>query len=209
MDQEIKKELQKKLDPANVKQRNQGGQNLSYIEGWHAIAEANAIFGFDGWTRETIDLIENTQPTKNQKGNFVVSFRAKVRVTALGVVREGVGFGSGISRDIHDAYEGAIKEAETDAMKRALMTFGNRFGLALYDKTQSNVGKDVSLPTDEMKLLIDRVRDTKTLDELSDVRENAKSAWPRMSDEQKSTITDEMKRAQSRVAQAPLPEAAE
>ncbi len=33
----------------------------------------------------------------------------------------------------------AIKEAETDAMKRALMTFGNPFGLALYDKDQANV----------------------------------------------------------------------
>ena len=32
-----------------------------------------------------------------------------------------------------------IKEAETDAEKRALKTFGNQFGQALYDKTQSNV----------------------------------------------------------------------
>src|SRR5262249_13193550 len=32
-----------------------------------------------------------------------------------------------------------VKEAETDAMKRALMTFGNPFGLALYDKDQTNV----------------------------------------------------------------------
>ncbi|MDM7954732.1 MAG: Rad52/Rad22 family DNA repair protein [Cyanobium sp. CZS 25K] len=32
------------------------------------------------------------------------------------------------------AHESALKEAETDAMKRALMTFGHPFGLALYDK---------------------------------------------------------------------------
>jgi len=37
------------------------------------------------------------------------------------------------------AHEPAIKEAETDAMKRALMTFGNPFGLALYDKQQRQV----------------------------------------------------------------------
>jgi hypothetical protein len=30
-------------------------------------------------------------------------------------------------------------EAETDAMKRALVTFGNPFGLALYDKSQRQV----------------------------------------------------------------------
>jgi hypothetical protein len=40
------------------------------------------------------------------------------------------------------AHESALKEAETDAMKRALMTFGNQFGLALYDKTQENVEDD-------------------------------------------------------------------
>lgn len=131
--------LKAPLDRAHVAQREKGGQKLSYVEGWHVIAEANRIFGFDGWTRELIDLTENTQPTTNAKGNAVVSFRAKVRITVGGVVREGTGFGSGIAKDIHDAYESAIKEAETDAMKRAFMTFGNPFGLALYDKTQANV----------------------------------------------------------------------
>jgi DNA recombination protein Rad52 len=131
--------LKAPLDRSHVAQREKGGQKLSYVEGWHVIAEANRIFGFDGWTRELMDLTENTQPTTNTKGNAVVSFRAKVRVTVGNVVREGTGFGSGIAKDIHDAYESAIKEAETDAMKRAFMTFGNPFGLALYDKKQANV----------------------------------------------------------------------
>jgi DNA repair and recombination protein RAD52 len=48
--------------------------------------------------------------------------------------------------DLGQAHESAIKEAETDAMKRALMTFGNPFGLALYDKEQANVCD----PEDEM-----------------------------------------------------------
>jgi len=68
---------------------------------------------------------------------------AKVRVTVGTTVREGTGYGSGMGKPeaIGDAVEGAIKEAETDAMKRALMTFGNPFGLALYDKTQEHVEK--------------------------------------------------------------------
>jgi DNA recombination protein Rad52 len=131
--------LKAPLDRAHVAEREKGGQKLSYVEGWHVIAEANRIFGFDGWTRELLDLTENTAPTQNQKGNHIVSFRAKVRVTVGSVVREGTGFGSGIAKDIHDAYESAVKEAETDAMKRAFMTFGNPFGLALYDKKQANV----------------------------------------------------------------------
>jgi len=38
-----------------------------------------------------------------------------------------------------EAHENALKEAETDATKRALTTFGNLFGLALYDKEQAGV----------------------------------------------------------------------
>jgi len=36
-------------------------------------------------------------------------------------------------------WDAALKEAETDATKRALMSFGNAFGLALYDKQQRQV----------------------------------------------------------------------
>jgi hypothetical protein len=55
------------------------------------------------------------------------------------LVREGSGAGHGIDVDLGQAHESALKEAETDAMKRALMTFGNPFGLALYDKAQRQV----------------------------------------------------------------------
>src|ERR1700735_2828069 len=51
-----KTELAAKLSPTAVKSRQQGGSKVSYIEGWHAIAEANRIFGFDNWTRETLDI---------------------------------------------------------------------------------------------------------------------------------------------------------
>jgi hypothetical protein len=70
----------------------------------------------------------------------------RVTVTAGGLtplVREGSGAGHGIDVDLGQAHESAIKEAETDAMKRALMTFGNPFGLALYDKQQRQVTSSV------------------------------------------------------------------
>ena len=137
-------ELKKPLDPRHVASRSQGGGQVSYIEGWHAIAEANRIFGFDGWTRETLDVHQLGEPYQNAKGNNVVSYRAKVRIavradSAPPIIREGCGFGQGIDRDLGQAHESALKEAETDAMKRALMTFGNPFGLALYDKSRANV----------------------------------------------------------------------
>lgn len=133
------KSLSAKLDGGAVKERTQAGRKLSYVEAWHAIAEANRIFGFDAWNRETVDLKQVHEPYKNDKDNWVVGYSAKVRITVSATVREGCGFGSGIDRDLGRAHESALKEAESDAMKRGLMTFGNPFGLALYDKSQENV----------------------------------------------------------------------
>lgn len=133
------------LNRANVKTREQGNKTLSYIEGYFAIEEANRIFGFDGWTRETIfaTCVNDGERTLGREPNtypgWGVTYLAKVKITVGGVVREGCGAGHGMDRDRGLAHESAVKEAETDAMKRALMTFGNQFGLALYDKTQANV----------------------------------------------------------------------
>lgn len=134
--------LSAKLDAGHVKQRTQAGRSLSYIEGWLAISEANRIFGFDAWSRETVELKQVHEPYKNERDNWVVGYMSKVRVTVGEVVREGCGFGSGIDKDLGRAHESALKESETDSMKRALMTFGNPFGLALYDKSQENVERD-------------------------------------------------------------------
>jgi DNA repair and recombination protein RAD52 len=138
--------LAAKLSPSSVKSRQQGGSKVSYIEGWHVIAEANRIFGFDKWTRETLDIkcvSEREREIGASKApGWGVSYLCKVRVIVDGVAREGCGAGHGIDRDLGQAHESAIKEAETDAMKRAFMTFGNPFGLALYDKTQASVGDD-------------------------------------------------------------------
>lgn len=142
------KALQAPLNTSNIRAREQGGRQVSYVEGWHVIAEANRIFGFDGWNRETILLQETNRDLVTLQGRnsstyeqWRIGYIAKVRVTVGGIVREGTGYGSGMGKSeaIGDAVEGAIKEAETDAMKRALMTFGNPFGLALYDKDQKNV----------------------------------------------------------------------
>jgi len=142
-------ELKKPLDRAKVKTRDKGNTQLSYIESWHAIDEANRIFGFDGWSRETIYCKEISRVAcKVGKGDYAkdgwkVGYEAKVRICVMSddvvVHREGTGHGSGQMVDLFDCIESAAKEAESDAMKRALMTFGNPFGLALYDKTQKNV----------------------------------------------------------------------
>ena len=135
--------LNEPLSQQVVKTRSQSGRSLSYIEGWWAIHEANRIFGFGGWDQELVDVKcvseRERKIGRDQKSGWGVSYVATVRVNVNGVKREGVGAGHGIDADLGLAHESAIKEAATDAMKRAFMTFGNQFGLALYDKDQRNV----------------------------------------------------------------------
>jgi DNA recombination protein Rad52 len=143
------------LDRAKVKQREQGRGRVSYLEGWQVIAEANRIFGFDGWQRQTTSIrcvsqAERSIGRDNRPG-WGVTYIARVRVTvaaggAAPLIREGSGAGHGIDVDLGQAHESALKEAETDAMKRALMTFGNPFGLALYDKQQREVSSPEARP---------------------------------------------------------------
>ena len=131
------------LDRAKVQTRSQAGRSLAYLEGWQAIAEANRIFGFDGWQRETIAVqcVSERERTlgSSSRAGWGVTYTARVRIRVGDVIREGSGAGHGIDADLGQAHESALKEAETDAMKRALMTFGNPFGLALYDKQQREV----------------------------------------------------------------------
>jgi len=135
------KALSAKLHSKHVKQRTKNGVTLSYIEGWHGIAEANRIFGFDAWDRETVDsrcVWENAHARSNACA-YTSRVRISVRAGDEVIRREGSGFGKGFGSTLGDAHELAIKEAETDAMKRALSTFGNPFGLALYDREQKGV----------------------------------------------------------------------
>ena len=153
--------LEAPLYATHVKTRQQAGRTLSYIEGWVAIAEANRIFGFDGWARETIYCKEvsrqNVEIGQQKRPGWKVGYEAKVRVTVGDVVREGTGHGMGSMTDLYDCIESAAKEAETDAMKRALMTFGNSFGLALYDKEQRNVSRDGGLTPEADQRMADGI----------------------------------------------------
>jgi DNA recombination protein Rad52 len=148
-----KEALADKLHASHVKERTQAGRKLSYIEGWVAIAEANRIFGFDGWSSTVLEsrcVAERERDLSSGGKGWSVSYIGRVRITIEAdgqtIVREGIGAGHGIDRDLGLAHESAIKEMETDSRKRALMTFGNPFGLALYDKTQENVERGSPTP---------------------------------------------------------------
>ena len=125
--------LKQPIDKKNVETRDgnkDGTFQLAYVEGWHVLDEANRIFGFDGWSCETLETTcIRAEPRE-------VTYIARVRVTVGDVIREGTGAGTSNQTNVSKNHENAIKEAETDARKRALMTFGNQFGLSLYDRKE-------------------------------------------------------------------------
>lgn len=126
--------LRRNLNTSQIRTRRVGDRELSYIEAWHAIAEANRIFGFDGWNRETIE--SRCVVRRENRGTYQALYVAKVRITVHSsdreVVREGHGTGDGRGPSLGEAHDMGLKAAETDATKRALATFGKPFGLALY-----------------------------------------------------------------------------
>ena len=126
-------QLNQPINPKVVSYREKGNIQLAYLESWYVINEANRIFGFDGWQSETVQL------DCVQSDDFCVTYIAKVRVTVGDVIREGVGAGHGKGERVNlgDKHESAVKEAESDARKRALMQFGSQFGLSLYDRTKA------------------------------------------------------------------------
>ncbi|MDB4312149.1 RAD52 family DNA repair protein [bacterium] len=131
-------ELKKPLLDKYVQKRTQSGMTLSYITSHHAIREMNTIFGHGEWSYQ-VDRLDMVANEKNQRGNHVVTYLAVVTVTVNGTSRQDTGSGSGIGKDLGKAHEGASKEAVSDALKRCLRTFGDRLGLALYDKDQKHV----------------------------------------------------------------------
>jgi hypothetical protein len=133
--------LSGKLNQRHVRTRESRGQMLSYVEGWYVIAEANRVFGFEGWDRETVwcECVWEDGRRDPKACTYAARVRIRVRAGDGIVCREGSGVGNGTGATLGEAHENALKEAETDAMKRALTTFGNLFGLALYDKEQAGV----------------------------------------------------------------------
>ena len=139
--------LQRGLSSRRIRTREANGRVLSYIEGWYAISEANRIFGFDAWSRETMD--SRCVLTRENRGAFLAVYTAKVRITVHAdgatIVREGHGTGEGRGASPGEVHDTALKAAETDATKRALSTFGRPFGLELYRKDKNAVS--ASSPT--------------------------------------------------------------
>ena len=141
--------LRRNIDHRHVRTREAHGRELSYVEGWYAISEANRIFGFDGWNRETVE--SKCVLARENRGTFLAVYTARVRVTVHAdgatIIREGHGTGEGHGTSPGEVHDIALKVAETDATKRALATFGKPFGLELYRGGRTAPSSQKPLPS--------------------------------------------------------------
>ena len=91
--------LRRQPSGRHIRTREAHGRELSYLEGWYAISEANRIFGFDGWNRETVE--SKCVLTRENRGIFLAVYIARVRVTVHAdgttVIREGHGMAKGVA----------------------------------------------------------------------------------------------------------------
>jgi hypothetical protein len=141
--------LRRQPSRSHIRTREAHGRELTYLEGWYAISEANRIFGFDGWSRETLE--SRCVMARETRGNFLTVYTARVRVTVQAdgatIIREGHGTGEGRGTSPGEVHDIALKAAETDATKRALATFGKPFGLELYRGGKATAVLQKPLPT--------------------------------------------------------------
>jgi len=129
--------LAQPLDPQLVSQRKgRGGRQFDYIEGHTAIDQANKIFGFGGWGYELVGdvTLRTIEQTDSRTGEVTRSdaYSAVVKVSVPGApARTDVGF-QPVTDNSAEGHETAYKGCVTDALKRALRSFGDRFGNGLY-----------------------------------------------------------------------------
>lgn len=139
------------IEPSRIKSRTKGSINLSYLEGFDLIETANKIFGHGNWSY-TITTLEQVSQETNANQNTVICYKALIRLIVYSqdhnknVSKEDVGFGTGVAKTLAEAHEGAGKEAVTDALKRAMRSFGNQFGNSLYDKSRKHQAHTSNIP---------------------------------------------------------------
>lgn len=154
--------LKAALAPDRVRRRKGRGRGqFEYIAGHDAKRRMNEIFGFGGWSANVVSNVEiaavevektNDKGETNGQRGWHVGYHAhcvvKVRTLEGDWVEYGDdGYGDGVEYGAAarvTACELALKEAATDAFKRAATYLGDQFGLILYakDDEQKRIARD-------------------------------------------------------------------
>lgn len=131
------------LHEDQIKERKgAGGRMLKYIKGDMAMDTANRIFGYGQWGYDVVS--RGHMVIDDPKKGKIDMYTADVKLWVVGAAFTFPGGGVGIVNDPYtvEMHEKAYKEAETDAMKRALRHYGDQFGLSLYNEDDPIEGRD-------------------------------------------------------------------
>ena len=133
----VAQKLADPLDEGLVSHRKgRGNRSFAYLEGSTAIDQANRVFGHGGWGYELVgDVTRREGESVDRETGEAKPWRAyaaTVRVTVPGSQpRLDVGF-QAVAEDTVEGHETAFKGSVTDALKRALRSYGDQFGNSLY-----------------------------------------------------------------------------
>ncbi|MDK0520351.1 Rad52/Rad22 family DNA repair protein [Streptomyces sp. ML-6] len=129
------KTLLAQINPTRVQTLN--GQ--SHVEAWDIRRWLNRVFGFGGWSDETLELACVAQ-TEIKPGRWTVVYRAQVRLTIctpdgrhLSSWDDAAAGAAQNQPRLGDAHDMAMKTALSQALKRCATNLGDQFGLSLYN----------------------------------------------------------------------------
>ena len=127
--------LHKGIAGTRVRQK----QGQSHVEAWDIRRHLIRIFGFGGYSIETIAL-DLVSQQEIKPGRWTIVYRAQVRLTVYATDgREITHFEDGAAGDasnqpkLGDAHDMAMKTALSQALKRCAVNLGDQFGLGLYN----------------------------------------------------------------------------
>jgi len=134
--------LQQDVSPEFVSTRS----GLSYVTGRYTKQRLNELFGPLGWSFEVIKCV----PDRENMSAFV---HGRLTVTihqpegdSVSVTKDGLALGFASGRSNNEAFDFAIAEAATDALKRAAVALGQNLGLCLYPLTAGAAKKKAAAP---------------------------------------------------------------
>jgi DNA repair and recombination protein RAD52 len=169
----IGKELRKPMDASLVKPPP-AGKFGEYIAAYDVIKLMNFIFGWDGWSHRVDTLTRTNEGHGKKEDTFAIGYAALVTVdlhpgglqNGITASHQCIGHGQGHGKSIGDCYDSAMKEAATDALKRAVRVLGDPMGLALYDKAKANVAERAD--PERVKSAVKYLLEASSMDALQD-----------------------------------------
>jgi hypothetical protein len=117
-------------------------RGMAHMEAWDIRRQLIRIFGFGGYTTETLalDLVAERETKQGERSRWTVVYRAQIRLTVYGPDRQVLGsWDDGAAGDsvnqpsLGDAHDMAMKTALSQALKRCATNLGDQFGLSLYN----------------------------------------------------------------------------